>query len=187
MRRRELAVVGAVLVVVAACGSSPPSSPPAATTPSSADRYGAPVVASPRDISAYATSPCALLAPSERSQLSLSGSGRQRTSIDVQECSWPTTEDGELAMAVDADRDLLADTYRTRLTPVFVPTNIVGLPAVRQRRALDDNTCTVTTGVGPTQALETEWSGPMAKQTSDPCARAEEAIALVIRKLPPQK
>jgi hypothetical protein len=96
-------------------------------------------------------------------------------------------EDGELAMAVNADRDLLADTYRTRLSRIFVPTTIEGLPAVRQRMALDDNTCTVTTGLGPEQALETEWSGPIAEQTSDPCQRAEEAIALVIRKLPPQK
>jgi hypothetical protein len=90
-------------------------------------------------------------------------------------------------MSVDADRDLLADTYRTKLMPIFVPTTVEGLPAVRQRMALDDNTCTVTTGLGPVQALETEWSGPMAEQTSDPCAHAEEAIALVIRKLPPQK
>lgn len=90
-------------------------------------------------------------------------------------------------MAPSADRDLLTDTYRTKLMRIFVPTTVEGMPAVRQRMALDDNTCTVTTGLGPKQALETEWSGPMAGQTSDPCARAEEAIALVIRKLPPQK
>jgi hypothetical protein len=145
------------------------------------------MVTAPRDISAFATRPCELLTSEERTTLSLVGDGRQRTSVDVQECSWPTTEDGELAMAVDANRDLLVDTYRARLLPVFVPTTIEGLPAVRQRNALDDNTCTVTTGIGARQALETEWSGPMAEQTSDPCAHAEEAIALVIRKLPHQR
>jgi hypothetical protein len=90
-------------------------------------------------------------------------------------------------MSVDADRDLLADTYRTRLSKIFIPVTVEGYPAVRQRMADDDNTCTVTTGLGPRQALETEWSGLTVRQTSDPCARAEEAIALVIRKLPPQK
>ncbi|HEY2222126.1 DUF3558 family protein [Actinomycetospora sp.] len=90
-------------------------------------------------------------------------------------------------MSVDTDRDLLADTYRTRASRIFAPVTIAGYPAVRQRMAEDDNTCTVTTGLGPHQALETEWSGLMIRQTSDPCQRAEEAIALVIRKLPPQK
>jgi hypothetical protein len=113
--------------------------------------------------------------------------GRQRTSVDVQECSWTNDADEQLAMSMDADRDLLADTYRTRLSPLFVPVTVLGYPAVRQRMADDDNTCTVTTGLGPRQALETEWSGLSVRQTSDPCVRAEEAIALVIRKLPPKR
>jgi hypothetical protein len=135
-----------------------------------------------------AGTPCtSLLAPAELSKLGFAVSGRQRTSIDVQECSWTNDADEQLAMSVDADRDLLADTYRTRLSTIFVPVTVAGYPAVRQRMADDDNTCTVTTGLGPRQALETEWSGLSVRQTSDPCAHAEEAIALVIRKLPPQK
>lgn len=187
MRGRDVLVLALVGVTVAACGSSPTSPPPTTTTSPTIERYGAPIVSSPRDIRDYTSRPCDLLTAPERLQLDLSGSGRQRTSIDAQECSWPTSEDGELAMAVDADRDLLADTYRTRLMRIFVPTTVDGMPAVRQRMALNDNTCTVTTGLGPTQALETEWSGPMDRQTLDPCARAEQAIALIIRKLPPQR
>ncbi|NMO92216.1 DUF3558 family protein [Actinomycetospora sp. TBRC 11914] len=178
------AILAALLAGLCAGCATNPGSP----APSPSPRFGAPVVTAPRDVSAVAESPCAsLLEPSELHQLGFSGPGRQRTSIDVQECSWSNADDEDLAMAVDADRDLLADTYRTRLSRIFVPVTVAGYPAVRQRMSDDDNTCTVTTGLGPRQALETEWSGLMTRQTSDPCTHAEEAIALVIRKLPPQK
>ncbi|WP_285591121.1 DUF3558 family protein [Actinomycetospora sp. NBRC 106378] len=160
---------------------------PAPTPPTTASpiRYGAPVVMEPRDGRAFAGQPCDLLSGPELLTLGLRAPGRQRTSIDVQECSWRTASDGRLAMAVNAGRDLLVDTYRARVLPIFEPTTVEGMPAVRQRMRLDDNTCTVTTGLGPSEALETEWSGLMTRQTTDPCAKAEEAIALVVRKLPP--
>jgi hypothetical protein len=177
-------VIGVLFVgLCAGCASTPE---PAA--PSASPRFGAPFVAAPRDVSTIAPTPCtSLLDPAELRELGFVGPGRPRTSIDVQECSWTNDVDEQLAMSVDADRDLLADTYRTRLSKIFIPVTVEGYPAVRQRMADDDNTCTVTTGLGPRQALETEWSGLTVRQTSDPCARAEEAIALVIRKLPPQK
>lgn len=184
MIAREAVLAALVAALCAACGASDPG--PA--TPPRSPRYGAPVVIAPRDVSAVAGDPCSsLLDRAELRQLGFEGAGRQRTSIDVQECSWTNPADEQLAMSVDADRDLLADTYRTRLSRTFVPVTVAGYPAVRQRMSDDDNTCTVTTGLGPRQALETEWSGLMSRQTSDPCAHAEQAIALVIRKLPPQK
>jgi hypothetical protein len=186
MRGREAIWIVGLMALLASCSTSAPDLPSPATSSTSA-RYGAPIVGAPRDASWYAGQPCTLLSGSELQALGLRGPGVQRTSVDVQECSWPTAERGRLAMAVNADRDLLVDTYRSRVLPIFVPTTVEGMPAVRQRMRPDDNTCTVTTGLGPQQALETEWSGLTNRQTTDPCARAEEAIALVVRKLPAQR
>ncbi|MFC5064411.1 DUF3558 domain-containing protein [Actinomycetospora atypica] len=174
--------------MVAGCSTGhEPGAAPSTSAPEQ-DRFGAPEVVAPRDARGAAGTPCtSLLSASELQELGFTRPGRQRTSIDVQECSWTNGSDEILAMAVNADRDLLVDTYRTRLARLFVPTTVEGLPAVRQRMATNDNRCTVTTGLGPRQALETEWSGRASQQTSDPCERAEEAIALVIRKLPPQR
>ncbi|MCD2189945.1 DUF3558 domain-containing protein [Actinomycetospora sp. SF1] len=161
-------------------------SPRESTAPTS-PRFGAPTVSVPRDVSEVAAAPCStLLTSSELETLDFGRPGRQRIVLDSRECSWTNEQDEQLAITVIADRDLLADTYRTRLLPIFQPTTIEGMPAVRQRIRVDDNTCTVTTGLGPRQALETEWSGLTNRQTEDPCAKAEEAIALVVRKLPPQ-
>ena len=88
-------------------------------------------------------------------------------------------------MAVDADRDLFADTYRATAHPDLRTDDIGGLPAVRQK-GLDEQHLHGHRRSGPTQALEAEWTGPHGPRAG-PCSQAEEAISLVIRKLPPQK
>jgi hypothetical protein len=147
-------------------------------------------VRTPVDVSAVAGSPCSslLTAPQLRS-LGFPNPGRQRTSIDVQECRWTAADQQALALAVDADRDLLADTYRTRREPVFEPTDISGFPAVRQKsQPGPPNICVVTTGLGPKQALEATWIGRGDPAPgNDACEFAEQATALVIRKLPAQR
>lgn len=184
-------VLLALVLILAACGDVGPAldSRPATTEAPPPERYGAPVVAAPRDVSGLVGSPCtSLLATEELDGFGISNEGRPRTYLGATICSWTTDSDDRLSLSVDAERDLLVDTYRTRLTPIFVPTNIEGFPAVRQRTSLDYNTCTVTTGLGPQEALEADWTGHLAPSPSvDPCERAEEAIALVIRKLPPQR
>jgi hypothetical protein len=113
--------------------------------------------------------------------------GRARSSFGAVACSWTSDSDDRLTVSVDPQRDLLVDSYRTR-TPIFVPVDVVGFPAVRQRTSDKVNTCTVTAGVGPEQALEADWTGHRPPSPAeDPCASAEEAIALVVRKLPPQR
>jgi hypothetical protein len=114
--------------------------------------------------------------------------GKQRTTIDVQECSWSSGDLEDLAIYVDPVRDLLADTYRT-WRGVLIPTTVEGMPAARQKAGQGEyNICTVTTGLGPTQALETTWIGKgEPRPGNDACEFAEQAAALVIRKLPPQR
>jgi hypothetical protein len=94
----------------------------------------------------------------------------------------------KLSLSVYANRDLLADTYRAHLDPIFVPTTVEGFPAVRQKTGKGDlNICTVTTGLGSRAALDVLWvaSGDPGPG-NDACEFAEQATALVIRKLPPQ-
>jgi hypothetical protein len=185
--------LGVVVLLLLAAGCAT-AQPPAATAPTAApttfNRFGAPGVDHPVDVSAVAGNPCtSLLSRSELADLGFVAPGRQRTSIDVQECRWTASDQQSLSFAVDADRDLLADTYRTRRDPVFVPTRIEGFPAVRQKsRPGPPNICTVTTGLGPKQALETTWIGKGDPAPgNDACEFAEQATALVVRKLPPQR
>jgi hypothetical protein len=130
-----------------------------------------------------------LLTTSEAQSLGFPLPGRQRTSIDVQECRWSSTRLEDLVIYVDPGHDLLAATYRNQRGGYFVPTSIGGLPAVRQKSGRGDiNICTLTTGVGPTQGLETTWIGKgQPTPGNDACEFAEQAAALVVRKLPPQR
>jgi hypothetical protein len=94
-----------------------------------------------------------------------------------------------LSIDVYSNRDLLVDTYRAHLDPVFVPSTVEGFPAVRQKTGRGQfNICTVTTGVSDHAALDALWvaSGDPAPG-NDACEFAEQATALVIRKLPPQR
>lgn len=179
------------VLILSACGAPRPAPETQPTTMEAPlpERYGAPVVAAPRDVSGLLGSPCtSLLTTDELDGLGISDAGRPRTYLGATICSWTTDSDDRLSLSVDAERDLLADTYRAARTPIFEPVVVAGYPAVRQRTSLDYNTCTVTTGLGPQQALETDWTGHLAPSPDvDPCERAEEAIALVIRKLPPQR
>lgn len=187
--RSGLVLAAAVLFLAMSCDSVPVSSASRPAPTSSSTRFGAPVVTAPRDGSAYATSPCSLLTSADLAGLRLRPQGRQRTAIDVQECRWSSGDLEDLSMYVDPARDLLADTYRTQQRGYFVPTSVDGLPAVRQKSGRDQiNICTVTTGLGPKQALETTWIGKGDPAPgNDACEFAEQATALVVRKLPPQR
>jgi hypothetical protein len=186
--RDVLAAVGlATVVLTTACsGAHVPSAPSPATTSEAA---GPPAVARPLDAGNVAAAPCdRLLGTDELRTLGISEAGRPRSYLGVGECSWTSDTDDRLRIGVVTTRDLLADTYRSAHTPIFEPTLVGGYPAVRQRTSPLYNTCNVTTGLGGHQALETDWTGSApASPSVDPCRPAEEAIALVIRKLPPQK
>jgi hypothetical protein len=104
-------------------------------------------------------------------------------------CTWTVREIDKLSISVYAGRDLLVDTYRTHLDPVFVPSSVEGFPAVRQKTGRGQlNICTVTTGVADRAALDVVWvAAGDPRPGNDACEFAEQATALVIRKLPPQR
>jgi Protein of unknown function (DUF3558) len=184
-------LVGVALLVLGGCGKALESTSTTATPipPPTVERYGAPPVTDPRDVSAVFASPCTqLLTPEDLRALRIVEGGRPRSYLGSNQCSWSTRDDDLLSLAVDADRDLLVDTYRARLTPIFVPTTVEGLPAVREKTSNGYNACTVTVGLGPRQAIEADWNGlAPAAQAPDPCLQAERALSLAIKKLPPQK
>lgn len=74
------------------------------------------------------------------------------------------------------------------MLPVFQPVSVAEYPAVREMTASNSSNCIVTVGLGPRQALRSDWTGlgTLKPGDPDPCERAETAAALVIRKLPPQ-
>lgn len=143
----------------------------------------------PRQVEGVYVSPCtSLLTSSELRGLGVSDEGRSRSYATVSECIWTNRNDDRLRIGVDKSRNLLVDTYRAPRPVIFVPIEIEGAPAVRQRVSTDTNTCNITAGLGPAESLEVDWTGSRPPQSGeDPCARAEEAVALVVRKLPPQR
>jgi len=188
--RDSLVVLALVAAAVMACTSPQgTSSGPVPRTEVASPRYGAPAVARPLDVSRIFGDPCgATLTKAELRQFDVVDDGRPRTYLGDSECFWSSQAGDVLSLGVDNSRDLLVDTYRSPHLPVFLATSIRGYPAVRQKTSETYNSCTVTTGLGPQQALQADWTGLAPVSPSvDPCQRAEDAIALVIRKLPPQK
>ncbi|MCD2193576.1 DUF3558 domain-containing protein [Actinomycetospora endophytica] len=188
--RKALVVLVMAAAVVTACAApqrapSRPGQPADETTP----RYGAPAVERPLDVSRIFSDPCgATLTVPELRQFDIHDEGRPRSYLGDSECSWSSRAGDVLSLGVDNNRDSLVDTYRSPHLPVFVPTKVGGYPSVRQKTNDKYNACTVTTGLGQRRALQADWTGlAPASPGVDPCQRAEDAIALVIRKLPPQK
>lgn len=187
----RVAVILALLaaICVSACGAPGTADGPPASSPTTSNRYGAPVVTHPVNVSSLVNRPCELLSGSELRQLGLPAEGTQRTVVDIQSCRWSAGNLQVLSLALDGNRDLLADAYRVPWRGVFRPTEIIGFPAVVQKTGRGEfNSCTLTTGLGPRQALTADWAAPGdPRPGNDACEFAVQATTLVIRKLPPQR
>jgi hypothetical protein len=191
MRRGpDALIVGLLGLLLASCSATPPTALPSPGAPLPSNRFGAPPVTNARNVDVIATAPCThMLSDSELRTLGFTSPGRQRSFLGITECSWDAVDGQNLRMYADRSRDLLVDTYRTQRGGVFLPLAVEGMPAVRQKTGRGDlNVCTITTGLGPTQALETTWNGEGdPRPGNDACEFAEQATALVIRKLAPQR
>lgn len=182
------AALASFMILGAACSDPAPSAAPspAPVTPS---RYGAPPVPRQLGVASVVASPCQqLFTEAELASLGATG-GSEDEFLGARGCTWSVHGIDKLSISVYADRDLLADTYRARLDPVFLPSEVEGFPAVRQKTGRGElNICTVTTGVAASGALDAVWVGKGdPRPGNDACEFAEQATALVIRKLPPQR
>lgn len=189
MRRAPSGSGVALLVLLLAGCSGGGSTEPSTSPPITSYRFGAPTVPHNLDLAAVSGTPCqSLLSGDELRALGATGPGKEDEVLGAKGCTWPVGRLQRFSISVYPDRDLLADTYRAHLDPVFVPIGIEGFPAVRQKTGRGGlNICTVTTGVADRGALDALWlgNGPPAPG-NDACEFAEQATALVIRKLPSQ-
>jgi uncharacterized protein DUF3558 len=185
----NLGVALLVLLLISACSGAEPSNAPTAPAATST-RFGAPTVPRNLNLAVVADSPCrSLLSSDDLRALGATGTSKEDEYLGAKGCTWSVGPLQRFSISVYNDRDLLADTYRAHLDPVFVPTEVEGFPAVRQKTGRGElNICTVTTGVANRGALDALWLAPGTPAPgNDACEFAEQATALVIRKLPPQR
>lgn len=183
---RSLVVLASALVVSGACGVPGGQAAPPGTT---SNRSGAPDIPRQLDVKAIATAPCrTLLNTSELAELDASRPS-EKEFMGARGCAWTVRGTERVSIVVYSERDYLSDIYRTRLDPVFVPSEVEGYPAVRQKSGRGQlNICTVTTGVADRAALDVVWAAAGdPRPGNDACEFAEQVTALVIRKLPVQR
>ncbi|MDD7939278.1 DUF3558 family protein [Actinomycetospora lutea] len=175
---RLLGLAALAVALVAACGI------PAAPAPSpTADRFGAPLVAAPRDVR-QKSDPCLALTAADLADIGMTANGRPKTlQTGDRACDWRSADGARyLTIIVIADRDVLVDTYRTRQFAVFTPIQVAGLPATSEQSYPDSTTCTVTVGTAIGQGFVSDST---ASDPRSACEQAERAGQLLVAALPP--
>ncbi|MFC5136954.1 DUF3558 domain-containing protein [Actinomycetospora rhizophila] len=187
MKHRRAVLIAICAASVAACATSRPPTEPVVQDP----RHGAPAVSSPRDLATFAARPCdGPLSRQDLRPFGITVPGEQRAvPSGAQGCEWTDrTTRIEFGTVVYPDRDILVDTYRSRLFPIFVPTNIDGLPATLEQSARDSITCTITVGTAEDQGFVstyTQLEVPAGEQPDDPCGRGQRIVERIVAALPP--
>jgi hypothetical protein len=179
MNRFAFVAVG-LLFACACARPTPPPSPPS-------DRFGAPAVAAPRDVSTFAADPCQeLLTRSDLTHFRLSPAASAKTlATGDRACDWRSEDSLRyLTVIVVAGRDVLVDTYRTRQFDIFEPAEVSGLPAARERAYLGSITCTVTVGTADGQGFVSDFTG-RGEGANDACGQAQAIAERIVAALPP--
>jgi hypothetical protein len=118
------------------------------------------------------------------------GDGRSRTNaVGASECRWDDTDsDIGVSLTAYAREDILVDTYRNRIFPVFRPIEVSGLPAVAQQSSTSTISCTVTVGTAEGQGFDVTYDA-FGSRGSPPCdgaTRVAEAVAFNLPEQPPK-
>lgn len=180
----------AALAIAGAACTRPPSQPTPPAPQATDNRYGAPEVTQPRDIRGFANAPCTLLRREQIIRQGYDPDGRERRDQFGSECIWKEVNElRELTLSPWGDRDILVDTYRARLFPIFTPIEIDGLPAVIGLSSPNSGTCTVTTATARGQGLDTAVTTDVSngRPSTDPCREAIAVTRTVIGNLPPAR
>ena len=178
--------IGCALAVstVAACSS--PADPP----PPTPNRYGAPVVAAPRDVTPYASAPCdGPLTGDTLRELGFGNPGRPtRLTTGVNSCTWEDYETEQaVSLAIYSTRDILVDTYRTRLFPIFTAIRVQELPAVQEQSSSSATACTITVATADNQGFVVTYTRlevAAGEQPDDPCGSGRQVVERVVASLP---
>lgn len=138
-----------------------------------------------------AADPCSsLLTPSQLRSLGYLDPGVKQVLLgSVPSCLWKSSKPSRrLRVAVWTTRNYFIDVYRSRLLPVFRPTEVAGLPAVEQQNDVDSSNCATAVGVAEVQTLDVTIdveklaNGALSAQ---PCLEGRRAIEAVVSTLPP--
>ena len=148
-------------------------------------------MSSPRDVAPFAADPCnGPLSRQDLFALGITVPGEQRAvPSGAQACEWTDRSTlNEFGNVMYPTRDILVDTYRTRLFPIFSPTTIGGLPATLEQSTRDSITCTITVGTAEGQGFVstyTQLEVAAGEQPDDPCGRGQRIVERIVANLPP--
>lgn len=190
--RRLLGSLLAVGVLVTGCSElRPVASPPSSPVSPALERYGAPPIRTPRNLTARAGSPCQIFDASKSPSLQqYERPGEERSVIGrAQGCTWSAIRPRRtVSISVWVGEDLLVDTYRAHLLPIFRPIEVDGLPAVEELSTPGSSICTTTVGVADGQSIDVMTSVDDMKggqPVIDPCAEGRRVAEAVVATLPP--
>lgn len=200
MRDRRLRVLpGAVaLALLAACtgataGSATSGGTPTGTPPSSGssqtreqDRYGAPRVANPLDVTRFLTDPCAAIPPAQQPSLGFTKPGEPDTTSELGKlapsCDWSGQQGGRVSF-LKGNRNGLADLYRSNASSpdaYWEETTVEGYPAVFHGLpdARSQGHCKIAVGLNDALAMGSQATG---RPGSPVCERAKQMAAVAVR------
>ncbi len=172
-------------VGVAGCGR-PSGSPPVPD-----QRFGAPVVLSPRDVRDFAADPCSIpVTASQWRALGFSevGVGDVLEVTGERTCTWQALDESQdVTIIVTPSRDVLVDTYRARQFDLFRPAVIQELPATVEQSSAESIGCTVTVGTAEGQGFVADYyEGNLGAdgRANDPCGSGQRVADQVAAALP---
>lgn len=188
--------------------AAPVAAAPEARAPE--NRYGAPIPTSPRDAAFVAADPCRRALPpeqwpslnffpdGERHELPF---GRQsclftglvqpewvETVGDVETAKGLSEKVSVWASVTGAADDEFVEEYRNRLSDIFVPTTVGGLPAVQKQSAVNPGSCTIIVGTDVGAALTVLYNqsaDDRLPQHDNPCPKARRIAEAIVAQLPP--
>lgn len=181
---RRVSICAVAFLLGACSGDSPPP-----TAPPVDQRFGAPVVAEPRDIRPFAENPCAgPLTPSDWRGLGFSSQGGVEilgTGEKLCDRQGPSNERA-VSLIVTPARDVLVDTYRVRQFALFRSMTIGGLPATIEQSSSDSVSCSVTVGTAEGQGFIVNYSEYESSSGASgaPCVRGQQVAERVVGALP---
>jgi hypothetical protein len=190
---RNSLILVALALVATGCSVRAPGEALAQTSPpSSADRYGAPQVASPLNATTFLAKPCTTLTPAQLENLRLPGPGTPDTNSAVAgyagpSCGWKDSLQGNYTEVVflTGNPNGLADVYRGRSTGQFdgywVETTVDGYPGVFKGFAgadrRKDGSCELDIGISDTLEFLVMEQDRLAEKS---CDRALLIASMVI-------
>jgi hypothetical protein len=210
--RRTKAILGTVALVLAlaGCSNSEAGTPVATNTPGGttgtarspgetsatrpSNRYGAPRVAQPLDVTKFLAQPCAALTAQQLQNLNLPAQGKADTDSPIAKNSGPSCDwinsDTATSLGLSfttGNKNGLADLYRAndegKWTGYWAETTVSGYPGVFHgvTDARAQGSCNLAVGVSETLTFLVDIGGRMKEQSCDFAKQVAAAVAETVK------